>query len=470
MRLRIKKQKEVKKEEMMKRKAIVAILVIFLCSVFAVTGSAQGSIVSDYPGLEPLVDFVGEEELSVLDLVGFKAADRAMKDLQVSKGDPNILALTDAGYIANIGKYSSEGALNGVMMTAGVSRGEGNLVNVHRGCDKPLWFAFFDKETGDCIYLEVNKGNLKSWLDKEAAGTVDLSKFMEVGADALFSKISQENIDPDELITEEGAKAWNHNFDEKTFGGNEFSILTISAVWSKGISNEFLRTAEFHNHICPGLTSGYYMTQYLRENYPLEKGEQWVVWSVPPWCKDDAFQQIFDSTVGKRGMAVMYVPGSVSEKLAPEYKNLAGIYIKMGKTGEAEAIVLGWDWEKVCSDCGFARKDFKGFDSHKWWWVRLRSDVLLMDHEPEEYISVLMVKDLGNQGSVKVMNAKWMAVGANPLVELGILPEPETTAAQASTPVSTSTEKTPSIPGLGVVAAIAIAGVVVYAARRRKRG
>ncbi len=453
---------------MMKRKAVVVVLVIFLCSVFAVTGSAQGSIVSDYPGLKPVVDFVGDEKLSVMDLVGYKAAKNAMDELGFSKGDPNVLALTDAGYIANIGKYSSEGALNGVMMIAGVSRGKGNLVNVHRGCDKPLWFAFFDKETGDCIYLEVNKGNLKSWLDKEAAGTVDLSEFMEVGADALFSKISMENIDPDKLITEEGAKAWNHNFDNKTFGGNEFSIVTISAVWSKGISNEFLRSAELHNHICPGLTSGYFMTQYLRENYPLEEGEQWVVWAVPPWCKDDAFQQVFDCTVGKRGMAVMYVPNSVSEKLASKYQNIAGIYIKMGETGEAKAIVLGWDWEKVCSDCGFARKDLKGFDSHKWWWVRLRSDVMLMDHEPEEYISELMVKNPGNQGSVKVMNAKWMAVGANPLVELGIMPEPETTAAPASRPVSAPTGKTPSIPGLGVIAAIA--GAFVYVVKRRKRG
>ncbi len=455
---------------MINRKAAVVVLAIFLCSVFTVTGSAQGSIVSDYPGLKPVVDLVGEEDLSVMNLVGYKAAKKAVEELGFSKGDPNILVLTDAGYIANIGKYSSEGALNGVMMTAGVSRGEGNLVNVHRGCDKPLWFAFFDKETGDCIYLEVNKGNLRSWLDKEAAGTVDFSKFMEVGADALFSKISRENIDPDKLITEEGAKAWNHNFDEKTFGGNEFSILTISAVWSTGISNEFLRSAEFHNHICPGLTSGYFMTQYLRENYPLEEGEEWVVWSVPPWCKDDAFQQIFDCTVGKRGMAVMYVPGSVSEKLAPEYKNIAGIYIKMGKTGEAKAIVLGWDWGKAQSDCGISGADMKGFDSHKWWWARLRSDVVLMDHEPEEYISELMVKDLGNQVSVKVMNAKWMAVGANPLVELGIMPEPETTAAPASTPVPTPAEETPSIPGLGVIAAIAIAGTLVYVAKRRKQG
>ncbi|MCW3139522.1 MAG: FmdE family protein [Methanophagales archaeon] len=448
---------------------VVLAIAIFIGGVFIVPGSAQESIVSDYPELNPLVDFVGENDLSVMDLVGYKAAEMAMEELGFSKGDPNVLALTDAGYIANIGKYSSERALNGVMTTAGVSRGKGNLVNVHHAYNNPLWFAFFDKDTGDCIYLEVNNSYLKPWLDREAAGTVNLnlSEFMEVGADALFSKISRENIDPDKLITEEGAKAWHHNFDEKTFGGNEFSILTISAVWSKGISNEFLRSAELHNHICPGLTSGYFIAQYLKEHYPLEKGEKWVVWAVPPWCKDDALQQIFDSTVGKRCMAVTYVPDSVKEKLPLEYRNIAGIYVKIGKTGEAKAIVLGCDWDKVCSDCGFARKDLKDFSSYKWWWTRLRADVVLMEHKPEEYISVLMEKDLGNQGSVKEMNARWMAVGANPLVELGIMSAPGATEAPAQKP--TEKTQTPSIPGLCVIAAIAIAGVVVYAARRRKK-
>ena len=115
---------------MMNWKLAVAVLVlaIFISSVLVVPGSAQESIICDYPELKPLVEFVGEEELSVMDLVGCKAAEKAMEVLGFSKGDPNILALTDAGYIANIGKYSSERALNGVMMTAGVSRGKGNLV------------------------------------------------------------------------------------------------------------------------------------------------------------------------------------------------------------------------------------------------------------------------------------------------------------------------------------------------------
>ena len=222
------------------------------------------------------------------------------------------------------------------------------------------------------------------------------------------------------------------------------------------MSNELLRSAELHNHICPGLTSGYLIAEYLKKHYPLKDDEKWVVWAVPPWCKDDALQQILDATVGKRCMAVMYIPKNISNKLPASYKDIAGIYVKLDKDGNARAIVLGFNWSKVCSDCNISRKDFRDFKSYKWWWARLRADLILMEHEPEDYISVLMEKDLGNQGSVKMLNAKWMAVGANPLVELGILEETETPA-----------KKTPSTISIAVIAII-LTAILLYIARRKR--
>ena len=122
---------------------------LFAGAIMLVTcGSAlaQTDLLESHPDLEPLVDFLGESGLSVMDLVGYKAVKEAMKELNFSKGDPDILALTNAGYIANVGNYSTEKALNGLMMTGGFSSGKGNLVNVHSAYNKPLWFAFFDKE------------------------------------------------------------------------------------------------------------------------------------------------------------------------------------------------------------------------------------------------------------------------------------------------------------------------------------
>ncbi|MBA5942151.1 MAG: hypothetical protein H0M93_02310 [Methanophagales archaeon] len=111
---------------------------------------------------------------------------------------------------------------------------------------------------------------------------VDFKAFLNIPADVLFYRISRVNIKPTALIEAANAEAWDHNFADKVFGGNEFRILTISAVWSKGMSNVFANAVELHNHICPGLTSGYFIARYLDENFPLGEDESYIVWAVPP--------------------------------------------------------------------------------------------------------------------------------------------------------------------------------------------
>ena len=466
----------------MQKKVIVCILtvVMLLGSTLPGVALANGDHwwKADFSYLENLDNLVSTDNFTIMHLAGARAAHEAMQadELNFERGDNNILCLTDAGYpVIETGTgfpdeyYTSEGAIDGVSASSGCTQGQGNLVLVHRSIYHSLWFVFFAKTTGECVYLEADKDILKTWLGYEANPSsggyankeeVFVAFMKDLTAATLFPKISQENIKPADLIEAANAEAWHHNFTDKTFGGNEFSILTISAVWAKGTSYEFVKAAELHNHICPGLTSGYFIAQYLDKNLPLEAGECYIVWAVPPWCKDDAFQQIFDATVGKRHMAVMYIPKDVQEKIYPEYQNIAGIFIKFNEsTGEAQAIALGWDWSNAQSDCGISGADFKDFSTYKWWWARLRSDVILMDHEPEEYVSTLKTEDLGNQGSVKQMMGKWMAVGSNPLVELGIMPAPEATEKEV-VPVWVYIV-------IGVLAVIAI-GAIVYAIRMKK--
>ena len=416
------------------------ILAVVLAAVFLLSAECKekqsapqetSSLAREYPALKPLIDFVGEENLSVMHLVGFRAAEKAMRELGFKRGDPDILLITDAGHpVIETGAgypkayYTTEGAIDGASATSGCSSGLGNLILVNRSLYDPLWFAFFDKGKKKCVYLEASGEALRTWLDKEARGLNVIRDFLKLPAEAIFAEISTVDLDPDVLITEKGAEAWHRNFADKTLGGNEFSIVTISSVWAEGMRYDFMKAAELHNHICPGLTSGIFIIRYLAERYPLKEGEYWAVWAVPPWCKDDAFQAVLDSTVGKRRMAVMYIPKDMYGKLKPEYQNIAGIYIKFNKnTGEAKAIVLGFDWNKLCEDCGISRKDFRDFKTHKWWWARLRADVLMMKHSPEEYVSTLKEVDLGEPGSIKKLMAQWMKVGANPLSELGLLAE-----------------------------------------------
>ena len=443
---------EIKK--MMKRKVAVVVLVIFLCSVLAVTGSAQESIVSDYPGLEPLVGFVGEEDLSVLDLVGFKAADRAMNDLPFNKGDTNILALTDAGYVPMIGDYTTEKALNGVTLTSGASRGKANLINVHKPYNSPLWFAFFDKESKECVYLEADSKVLKTYLDREKTEReATLSDFMSLKDEEIFTRIAKENIDADKLLSD--PEPWQEKMVAKVFGGNEFSLITLSNVWAKGLPNDFLKCAELHDHICPGLTSGYLIAEYVKNELPSsDPRREYTVIAIPPWCKDDVLITIFETNVGHKRMFVKWLTKEQRAALPKEAKNVADIIIKEDqKTGEREGIVVAFDWDKAFEGSGTNATDLRDFGTYKWWWVRLKMDLWMMDYldRPETFVSTLKTFTVESPGEIE----KLKSAGVNPLVELGIMPNP--------------TEETPSIPGLGVIAAIAIAGVIAHVVRTKRK-
>jgi len=432
----------------------MAMLAIFLCSIFVVIGSAQESILDEYPELEPLVESVGEDDLSVLHLMGFKASVIAMNELGFEKNSRNILALTDAGYIAEIDDYTTEKALGAVMVTTGNSRGKGNLVNVHKPYNSPVWFAFFDKKSKDCVYLEVKSEILKTYLDRERTDRSALINFMELDGEKIFAKISRENIDADKLLSK--PEAWQEKMLAKVFGGNEFSLITICNLWVKGIPNDFLKVAELHDHICPGLTSGYLIAEYVKEELPSsDPRNEYTVIAIPPWCKDDAFIQIFETNVGHKHMFVKWLTNEQKEKLPGEAKNVANIFIREDKkTGKGEGIVVAFDWDKAYQLCGnVSGKDLKAFDTYRWWHTRLKMDLFMMDYldKPEELVTTIKEFTVDSAEIEKLKSA-----GANPLVELGIMEEEVDTGVV--------TEEVSVIPGwaYALVLIILLLAIVVY--------
>ncbi len=416
----------------MKVKTMVALLVLVMVVSGALVGCAspaptapQGgtSLINDYPSLKPLASFVGEENLSVLNLVGFKAADRAMKELKLEKGDLNILALTDAGYIARIGEYTTEKALDGVMLTSGTSRGKGNLANLHKPHNASLWFAFFDKKSKGCVYLEADNEVLRNYLEREKTGIdAALSEFMKLKDNEIFTKIAKENIDADRLLN--NPESWQKKMVAEVFGGNEFSIFTISNLWAMGLPNDFLKVAELHDHICPGLTSGYLIAEYIKKNFPTPAPRyEYTVIAIPPWCKDDALIQIFETNVGHKRLYVKHLTKEQMAQLPEEAKNVANVFIRWPKGAQkGEGLVVGFDWDKAYEGSGTSPKDLKAFDTYKWWWVRLKMDIWMMDYldKPEEL--VFAIKEFSVESQAELDNLK--AAGVNPLVELGIMPGP----------------------------------------------
>mgnify|MGYP000397909191 CR=1 FL=1 len=410
--------------------ASMVILMVLLISVFmAGSAAAIRELTDKYPELKPLVEFVGEDNLSVLHLAGFRAAIRAMNELGFEKGASNILALTDAGYIAKIDEYTTEKALDGMMIASGLSRGKGNLVNVHKPYNSPLWFAFFDKESKECIYLEVDGELLKSYLDKEQKDRSSaLSEFMGLEDDEIFSRIAKENIDAERLLSE--PEAWQEKMERKVFGGNEFSLITICNVWAyKGLPNDFLKVVELHDHICPGLISGYLIAKYVEENFPTEAPRyEYIVIACPPWCKDDAIIQYFETNVGHKRMFVKWLTheqkSELKKYLPDELKHLdpANIFIRWRRgASRGEGILVGFNWDKAVRECGIKRSWFREFKTWRWWWVRLKMDLWMADYmdKPEEFVATIKEFEVDDPSLIKRLKS----AGINPLVELGLMLE-----------------------------------------------
>ena len=326
--------------------------------------------------------------------LGSKAANEAMTELQFKKGDANVLALTNAGHAIVDGK-TTQGALKGLTEESGNSVGDGNLFQVLRPYWKPLWFYFYNKETGEAVYMEANSEALNKTSEE----------FKALPTDQIFSKVSKANVSLEYMLnhTEEG----NATFDKKAFNGNEFSLVGISNVWARGASFDFIQYASFHDHLCPGVTSGLFLANYVEEKLPINNitAESYKVIACPNWCKDDLFQMRWDATPGKSGMFVMALTDA-EKKAVP---NIAGIYIRWNDTAKSgDALALGFNFSAV--------------KLPQWtgpsWGSKLYQDIVLMDYvdKPETFITVIKEFDVDAAKLANLQNA-----GMHPLKVAGVM-------------------------------------------------
>ncbi|HOK58854.1 MAG TPA: FmdE family protein [Methanothrix sp.] len=335
--------------------------------------------------------------------VGVRAAEKAMSELSFQKGDENILVLTNAGY-AIVSGMTTQKALKGLSETAGCSRGNGNLFQVLRPHWKPLWFYFFNRENGEALYLQVKPESL-SMSPEELKAAPD---------DAVFSRISKANVDLDHMLnnSDEG----NRTFNEKIFDGNEFSLVGISNVWARNASFDFIQAASFHDHLCPGVTSGYMIAKYVEKELPINSSaESYKVIAVPPWCKDDALQLLWDATVGKSGIFVMALTDTEKNALRAKYNqsDVAGIFVRWNDTAkQGDALVLSFNWTRMYELT--ETKDWKGPS----WAPKLVMDVRMMDYwdEPEVAVSVIKRFQVDQSKLAQLQNA-----GMHPLKVAGVM-------------------------------------------------
>lgn len=312
--------------------------------------------------------------------LGTDAANHAMDELGFEKGDVNVLALTNAGYPVINGQTTNL-CLDAVTDISGCTPGKENLVDVQSPPWKPLWFGFFDKSTGKAVYMKVNAN---------ATG---------------FEVQKTDKIDIDHVLA--NMDTWEPGvFDH---------MLPIANMWAhENATYIFMKAVELHDHLCPGISSGFLEAKYVEDKLPITdyNNQSYKVISCPNWCKEDYFLAAWDCTPGKSGMFVKYLTTDETNALKKKYNtSVAGIFVCWNASSNSgDGLVLGFNLDK-----GF---NMSHSDTWPSWAWRLKMDENLMDsaNSPEDFVSTIKEFHLESLNDLQVLQR----AGINPLKVLGV--------------------------------------------------
>ena len=297
---------------------------------------------------------------------------QAMKILNISKGSGNLLVLTNAPYVKVNGAFALP-YLGQVQDVTGCSVGKGNLLFFQRSQNHPLRMMLFKKSTGDAVIISLKDQTPISEKLNLSARTISKQSFWK----------ATEALDA---------------------GKDMFTLAPIANMWAKGVPYDFLKSAELHNHICSGLTSGYLLAHYILNKYPLQNGERYTVVACPVWCKEDAFQVVLDCTPGKKRMVVK--PLSKEQREQISVKNPAGmLLIWDAKKKIGKGVALSFDFDRLRS---LASKD-----APKAAIVLAAADYL---NSPDQFVSEAEKFKLNEALYEDIVTA-----GSNPYAVVGLL-------------------------------------------------
>jgi len=278
-----------------------------------------------------------------------EAIVKAMAEMNLSKGDPKLLVLTNAGF-GRIGDETTEIFLDIAGKETGCTQGMRSLLAVHTSVQEPLWCALFRKDTGKMVFFK--------WT-----------------GDAFGHQLI--DASPEKILSPEGWKGAQAG----VIGKNLFSVVSISLTWAVNPPWTLLLASTFHDHFCPGLNAGYIFTEYLVERFPLAQGEQYVMVAAPGRCPIDALQVLLNTTGGKQAAYVMGIDKDVLAKYSKGSVQPSIVAMKVDRKADScEGIVLGFDWEKMMTDTGIKREHLFSKEGPRdpWYWIsRVKASVEL---------------------------------------------------------------------------------------------
>ena len=328
---------------------------------------------------------IGRADAKDIEVLGQEAFDIAMKRLNPNEDD-SCACLTNAGYTTFKGQ-STQGLYDIISNNKKLSFAKGNLLVVHDRNDAPLWLAMVSKPSTDKLMM-------------------------------VYVTITDAGINCSDLLDVYIGKGTSFTPFKAAMGEKAFAIVTIANGWADNIPENLLRGALFHDHLCCGVSSGYFTVKFIQEKIPLGQGERYIYIGAPAWCQDDYIMLALNLTPGKHGYYTMAYPWSRPWKTKEKsYDQLGGIIIVYSnKTNSGQAHLLRFDWRM---------SEFKRFahlpdDGEVDWknqpWLHAMYNRFLMENKKdlEKFVSVVQTKELKNK---KDLN-RLINMGTNPLEEM----------------------------------------------------
>lgn len=312
-----------------------------------------------------------------------KVKNQAAEVLEV-KERRNLLVVTNASF-TRLGGEETLPLLDSLYEQLGCSYGRKNLILLRSNPYHPLYLFFFNREKEKAAYFEVNpKLTLKNLGSK--------------GEEEIFSRVVVTDLGQEDLFKNPGH--WEKRFKEKIFGGNEARLISVSFLWREGISQEILKAMEIHDHVCPGLLSGYFLAKFVLDELPPQEETNYFVIVSPVWCKDDLIQSYLNTTPGKRSLVVL--PLSDKEREHLREKDVAGIFFQFPReSGRGKILVPGFDWKRLEEDAGVKREGpawlwrmklalfmAKNLDQYKKYAYLIKRIEMEKGEKPEDYFSI----------------------------------------------------------------------------------
>lgn len=295
-----------------------------------------------------------------------KGLKEAMWELKLKRGDTGFAVLTNAGYVALKG-LETRWAIDAIQEVTGATVGKGNLLFFNRPVDYPLKVALMKKGSGEVICYSFD-------------GSVWTRAKAQINSARLLS-----------------AEGWSEV--QKALGPDAFSLTSILYGWALGAPWGLLKAAELHDHLCPGLISGYLLASFIKERYPLEEGKSYLFIACPMWCKDDAIQVLLGLTPGKRSLYAMEL--SETQKSSLIDPAVAGILVIRAKEQkQGRAVVLKFDWQKAYDLTGCKPEGHPVVNR-----IKLLGGLIPYLGKPSEFVSVLKELEMEQEALQRLTQA-----------------------------------------------------------------